>query len=180
MELSPTAYVILGFLRTSPKSGYEIKARVDQSTRFFWAASYGQIYPELRRLAKAGLIEGAAAPRDGRKRTVYKLTPAGRKELRAWLRQPPEIYETRDEGLLKLFFAGALPPADAVNTLRAMRERSTETLERLREVKPGAMAVGGYPLMVLRGGIEINEWYSDWCERMERELLAEAEKREAG
>ena len=176
MKLSPTAYVILGFLRTSPKSGYEIKALVDNSTRFFWAASYGQIYPELRRLAKAGLIEGTAAPRDGRKRTVYKITAAGRRELRAWLREPPQVFETRDEGLLKLFFAGALPPADAVNTLRSMRERSEETLRHLRSVEPKAMAAGGYPLMVLRGGIELNEWYSDWCERMQAQLLAESEE----
>jgi PadR family transcriptional regulator, regulatory protein AphA len=179
MELSSTGYVILGMLRTTPKSGYEIKALVDNSTRFFWAASYGQIYPELRSLAKAGLIEGTDAPRDGRKRTVYKITPAGRKALRAWLREPPTVFETRDEGLLKLFFAGALPPKDAVNTLEAMRERSEETLRRLREVEPKATAAGGYPLMVLRGGIELNEWYSDWCERMQTQLLAETEEREA-
>jgi PadR family transcriptional regulator AphA len=179
MDLSPTAYVILGMLRTGPKSGYEIKALVDNSTRFFWAASYGQIYPELRRLAEAGLVEGADAPRDGRRRTVYKITAHGRKALRAWLREPPSSFETRDEGLLKLFFAGALPPSEAVNTLRAMRERSQETLARLREVEPKAIAAGGYPLMVLRGGIELNEWYSDWCERMQDQLLAEAEQKEA-
>jgi PadR family transcriptional regulator AphA len=179
MHLSPTGYVILGMLNTSPKSGYEIKALVDRSTRFFWAASYGQIYPELRRLAKAGLIEGSDAPRDGRKRTVFKLTPAGRKVLRAWLREPPKTFETRDEGLLKLFFAGALPPTDAVRTLEAMRERSQETLARLREVEPKAIAAGGYPLMVLRGGIELNEWYADWCERMQEQLLAEAQEGEA-
>ena len=59
-ELSPTARVILGMLGFEPMSGYEIKNFVDHSTRFFWAASYGQIYPELRRLAEAGLIEGEA------------------------------------------------------------------------------------------------------------------------
>ena len=179
MELSSTAYVILGMLRTSPKSGYEIKALVDNSTRFFWAASYGQIYPELRRLAKTGLIEGTAAPRDGRKRTVYKLTAAGRRELRAWLRRPPTVYETRDEGLLKLFFAGALPPEDAVRTLEAMRERSEETLARLNEIEPKAAAAGGYPLIVLRGGIELNRWYSDWCERMQAQVRADAGERKA-
>jgi DNA-binding PadR family transcriptional regulator len=179
VKLGPTAYVILGMLQASPKSGYEIKALVDHSTRFFWAASYGQIYPELRRLAEDGLIEGSDASRDGRKRTVYRLTAAGRRELRAWLRRPPETFETRDEGLLKLFFAGALPPEDAVNTLRAMRERSQETVMRLRELEPKVLAAGGYPLMVLRGGIELNEWYSDWCERMQGQLLAEAEEKEA-
>ena len=41
--------VILGLLSGAPRSGYEMKAIVDRSTRYFWAASYGQIYPELRR-----------------------------------------------------------------------------------------------------------------------------------
>lgn len=170
MDLSPTAYVILGMLHKGPKSGYEIKALVDKSTRFFWAASYGQIYPQLRRLAEAGLVEGADAPRDGRRRTVYKLTPAGRKELRAWLREPPTTFETRDEGLLKLFFAGALPPTDAVNTLRAMRDQRLAVVERLREIEPKAIAGGGFPLIVLRGGIEYNEFVAGWCERMEKQL----------
>ena len=60
-QLSPTAYVILGMVRREPRSGYEIKALVDNSTRFFWAASYGQIYPELKRLSEAGLV-GAPTP----------------------------------------------------------------------------------------------------------------------
>src|SRR5918996_4715616 len=109
MDLNPTAYVILGMLRHEPRSGYEIKSIVDRSTRFFWAASYGQIYPELRKLADAGLIEGKSKPSGGRKRTEYTLTPAGRKELRRWLEIEPEVFEMRDEGLLKLFFSGAAP-----------------------------------------------------------------------
>ena len=55
MELGHTSYVILGMLRKGAKSGYEIKAKADISTRFFWAISYGQIYPELKRLERAGL-----------------------------------------------------------------------------------------------------------------------------
>src|SRR3954452_2154344 len=105
-QLSPTAYVILGMVRKAPRSGYEIKALVDNSTRFFWAASYGQIYPELKRLSEAGLVEGLDAPRGERKRTVYAITPEGERTLKDWLRQPPETAEMREEGLLKLFFAG--------------------------------------------------------------------------
>ena len=73
--------VILGLLSLGPRSGYEIKATVDRSTRFFWAASYGQIYPELRRLERDGLVEGEDAPTGARNRRVYRLTKAGRKEL---------------------------------------------------------------------------------------------------
>jgi len=62
----PTAYVILGMVSREPRSGYEIKSLVDNTTRFFWAASYGQIYPELKRLSEAGLVEGVDAPRGDR------------------------------------------------------------------------------------------------------------------
>src|SRR3954462_12030201 len=119
-QLNATAYVILGFLRGEARSGYEIKAAVDNSTRLFWAASYGQIYPELKRLSEAGLVEGSDVPRGERKRTVYAITAEGMEVLKGWLREAPATFETRDEGLLKLFFSGVLPPAEAAGTLRAL------------------------------------------------------------
>jgi len=181
MDLNPTAYVILGMVSREPRSGYEIKALVDDSTRFFWAASYGQIYPELKRLAEAGLVEGADAPTGGRKRTVYAITTAGEQALKDWLRQPPSTYEMREEGLLKLFFAGVLPREEAAPILASMREHRQRTVERLRAIEPKAVAKadGGdpFPLMVLRSGIEFNEWFAEWCERMESQLLAQSPKK---
>src|SRR6478735_12241783 len=97
--------VVLGLLAMRPLSGYDIKAVVDRSTRFFWAASYGQIYPELRRLESDGLVEGEDVPNGGRQRRVYSLTPAGREALVEWLRGPTVTIEYRDESLLRLFFA---------------------------------------------------------------------------
>jgi DNA-binding PadR family transcriptional regulator len=178
-ELNPTAYVVLGMIRSAPKSGYEIKAAVDGSTRFFWAASYGQIYPELKRLSEAGMVVGVEAPTGGRQRTVYEITADGEEELKAWLRQPPHTYEMRDEGLLKLFFAAALPPEEAVEILRAMRAYRLAVGEQLRAMEPEAVAKEDpFPLMALRGGIEFTEWFADWCERMEAQILASAtEKR---
>jgi DNA-binding PadR family transcriptional regulator len=175
MDLSSTAYVILGMVSGDARSGYEIKATVDNTTRFFWAASYGQIYPELKRLSEAGLIEGIDASRGDRKRTVYAITADGEAELKDWLRKPPEISEMRDEGLLKLFFAGALKPAEAVETLRSMRRRRIELSERLRALEPEKTELKDpFPLIVLRAGIEFNEWFADWCERMETQLLGPA------
>ena len=177
-QLSPTAYVILGMVRREPRSGYEIKAMVDNTTRFFWAASYGQIYPELKRLSEAGLVEGVDSPTGGRRRTVYEITADGEAELRAWLRQPPETFEMREEGLLKLFFADALPVSEAVEILRAMRAHRLGVAARLRAMEPAkAEGTDPYPLIVLRGGIEFAEWFAEWCERMEAQLLeAAAEK----
>lgn len=171
-QLSPTAYVILGFVRNEPRSGYEIKALVDNSTRFFWAASYGQIYPELKRLSEAGLIVGSDSPTGGRKRTVYEITADGEEELRAWLRQVPETFEMRDEGLLKLFFADALPRTDAVEILRAMRAKRLAVNEQLQAIKDLKGEIEDpFPMIVLQGGLEFTQWFVDWCERMEAKLL---------
>lgn len=178
-DLSATAYVILGMIRNEPRSGYEIKALVDDTTRFFWAASYGQIYPELKRLSEAGLVEGADSPTGGRRRTVYEITADGEEELKAWLRQPPSTYEMREEGLLKLFFADALPRQETVQILRAMRAHRLAVAAQLREMEPKALEKDDpFPLIVLRGGVEFTEWFADWCERMEDQILdSAAEKR---
>ena len=168
MDLSPTAYVILGMLSWGPKSGYEIKSIVDHSTRFFWAASYGQIYPELKRLDEAGLITGEDRPQGERRRTVYRLTAKGRSELQGWLAGDPETYELRDEGLLRLFFASA-DPETAPSTLEAKRRHHLSIVERLREIEATEIPEG-FALMVLRYGIELNEWMAGWCEQALSEL----------
>jgi PadR family transcriptional regulator, regulatory protein AphA len=179
MELSATAYVILGMVSREPRSGYEIKAAVDNTTRFFWAASYGQIYPELKRLSEAGLVEGTDASQGDRKRTVYAITPAGETELKDWLRLPPAASEMREEGLLKLFFSNVLTSEEAAETLRVMGRQRHALSERLRAMEPKVLAKeeeDPFPAMVLRGGIEYNEWFAEWCERMESHLLERAQE----
>ena len=179
MELSGTAAVILGMLAARPRSGYDIKQLVDNSTRFFWAASYGQIYPELKRLSDAGLVEGTDASQGNRRRTVYKLTAKGRRAARSWLAEPPEIFELRDEALLKLFFAGAIEPARAAAIARARGAHSAAVATRLRglEAERDARAPEGPAYetdsgsaTVLRFGIELNEWIAGWWRRAADEL----------
>ncbi len=180
MDLSATAYVILGLLRDRPRSGYEIKAAVDRSTRFFWAASYGQIYPELKRLEELGLVRGSERAQGRRSRTVYVLTPSGRRELVRWLSEPAGLLELRDEGLLKLFFADALPPEATPAMLAAKRDRHAATVERLREIERQAAAESAdFECMVLRFGIEMNEWIAEWCERERRRLARGQRQRRA-
>src|SRR5712664_4721358 len=122
--LSNTAYVILGMLSKGPMSGYDIKALADRSVRFFWNLSYGQIYPELKRLGEMGLAEPEQAARGERQRIVYRITPAGRDTLHDWLVEDATAgCEMRDEMLLKLFFADALSPAEQLAHVRALRRR---------------------------------------------------------
>ena len=180
MELSATAKVILGMLAVRPRSGYEIKQLVDHSARFFWAASYGQIYPELRRLEDAGLVAGSDASQGARQRTVYKLTAKGKRAATEWINSEPQVFELRDEGLLELFFAGSIEPARTAEIARERAERAASTAAELTELEsmvkrlerdggPEYSADSG-SRAVLRYGIEMNEWTAKWFERAARDL----------
>jgi PadR family transcriptional regulator, regulatory protein AphA len=128
-------FVVLGALAMRPLTGYEIKQLVDTSTRYFWAASYGQIYPELRRLEEAGLVESEPDPQGGRRRNRYTLTESGRDRLRDWLHDPACGCEWRDEGLLKLFFARALDGDGQLEVVRALLADREAVLEQLRAIE---------------------------------------------
>jgi DNA-binding PadR family transcriptional regulator len=180
VELSATAKVILGMLAARPRSGYEIKQLVDSSARFFWAASYGQIYPELKKLEKAGLIAGDDSSQGARQRTTFKLTAKGRRAAREWIGRPPEVLEIRDEGLLMLFFAGSIEPERAAEIAR---ERAATSRAKAAELRAIAAQVDehGTPegadaqpdagsLTVLRYGIEMSEWTAEWFERAAEDL----------
>ncbi|HEY6637704.1 MAG TPA: PadR family transcriptional regulator [Solirubrobacterales bacterium] len=186
MELSATAKVILGMLAARPRSGYEIKQLVDSSARFFWAASYGQIYPELKRLGKAGLITGDDSSQGARQRTTFKLTAKGRRAAREWIGEPPEVLETRDEGLLMLFFAGSIEPQRAAEIARERAAISRAKAAELRAIADHVDETGtpegvdakpdAGSLTVLRYGIEMSEWTAEWFERAAENL----EKQTAG
>jgi DNA-binding PadR family transcriptional regulator len=175
-QLSKTAYVILGMLNLGRRTGYDIKSLVDVSTRFFWAASYGQIYPELARLEKLGLVKGKRDEEDGRRRKVYELTAAGRRALRDWLTSPDPLHiELRHEGKLKFFFSDALEPGEQLEQLRRMRAEHEAVAEKLRAIEPearaGAEESGARcPYMTLEFGIAYQEFIVDYLRELEARL----------
>jgi PadR family transcriptional regulator AphA len=172
--MTAASHVVLGMLRLGRRTGYEIKQLVDVSTRFFWAASYGQIYPELKRLEDDGLIEAGDAPTDGRGRKEYRLTGEGERVLDDWLRSSePPLLEMRDEGLLKLFFSDGMSPKEKLALVRGMRARHDEVVASLQSIEDGAREKGGGPYSALRFGLAFHGFCSDWFKEMEGELDAE-------
>jgi DNA-binding PadR family transcriptional regulator len=173
MRRTAVTPVVLGLLSLGPRSGYDIKRVVDRSTRFFWAASYGQIYPELRRLEEDGLIKGEDAPKGARGRRLYTLTEVGRKALEEWLLGPETTIEYRDESLLRLFFGDALPREQALQLLEARKRGHEQYLETLHAIDalPGGKDPDFVDL-VLRWGIDFNEWGARWCQKQLNRLQA--------
>ncbi len=174
-SLSPTAKIILGFLRVRPRSGYDIKQAVGISTQFFWGASFGQIYPELRRLQEAGLVE--VESEGGRRRKVYRLTGAGERALDEWLHGESDLFQYRDEGLLRLFFSDLGDPEVAVVNVRRMREWREQAVAFFRaQVEPHAqedVELGyRFPQRALEFGVVMLETQAEWLAELEAELTA--------
>lgn len=171
---SNVAYVILGFLapkNVAPLSGYDIKQRVDISTRFFFAASYGQIYPELKKLADAGLIEVDEEAVGARSRTTYKITRDGRGVLRDWLMQREARIEMRDQGLLRVFLSEGLTGSERIEKLQAMRDERAADLALLKAIQMPPEAVElKMPDLVLDYGLGLYQYVIDWCDRTIAEL----------
>jgi PadR family transcriptional regulator AphA len=105
MQGGTTPNALLGLLSLGPMSGYDIRQLIPRSIGHFWSESYGQIYPGLKRLATAGLVEKKTERGKGTPdRHLYSLTPTGREQLRKWLKLPVADEVPRNELLLKLFF----------------------------------------------------------------------------
>ena len=93
--------VILGFLRVRPMTGYRLRRNIDLSVGQFWTASFGGLYPALRRLAAEGLIK--RVPKSEAK--TYDITEKGRDAFRRWLSGSSGGVTIKDEFFLRLFFA---------------------------------------------------------------------------
>ncbi|HEX4215728.1 MAG TPA: helix-turn-helix transcriptional regulator [Candidatus Dormibacteraeota bacterium] len=174
MELSNTGYLVLGALRERPRSGYDIKQLADKAIRLFWAVSFGQLYPELKHLSDAGLIEAEAHPTGGRQRTVYRITPLGEEALTDWTSDLEEHpCEIRDEMLVRLFFSDAGDRASQVALARAIAERHhrmERTMQGLRHKGDGDQPMHEE----LRGfGEHFHRTAADWFDGLAKRLNEE-------
>ena len=175
MDLTNTSYLLLGMVALGPMSGYDIKQMADGSTRHFWQISYGQIYPELKALEKAGMVQAAGAARGSRRRTVHQLTAAGTEALTDWISDAAVTpVELRDEMLLKLFFSDSVATEDRIQLARNMARRHRDAAGGLAAQEPPRLETPcPMRLEVLRFGIGLHTWCADFYTQLADRLMAE-------
>ena len=119
-EAYPITYGILGLLAFwGPLSGYDIKRLFDHMLAAMWGAAHSQIYKELRRMEELGWVDMRREEQDARPdRKVYSMTDKGRVALHKWQAQPPDVFQMRDELLLKVLFGTFAVPGDLAQNLR--------------------------------------------------------------
>jgi PadR family transcriptional regulator, regulatory protein AphA len=167
-----TPYVILGVLNTfGPLSGYGVKQVIAQTIDFMWSESYGQLYPELKRLARDGLVRQVSERGDNpRGRKTFAITGAGRRTLSTWLRQRPARELVRVEHLVKLFFGRAAGVKASRLQVLAVKEKQLARLAQFAairaQIESAATASPDFVnwMIVLRSGEMQAEMRVRWAE----------------
>jgi DNA-binding PadR family transcriptional regulator len=103
--LTTTSYAILGLLAIKPWTTYELAKQMEASLRNFWPRAERKLYEEPRKLVAHQLATVQQETVGKRPRSVYRITPAGRRALRAWLDEPGGLASLEFETLIKIFFA---------------------------------------------------------------------------
>jgi len=133
--ISKTGYLILGLLLEKPLTGYMIKKLTELRFRSFWSESYGQIYPQLKKLAEEGFVKAKEEAEGGRDRIAYALTKKGRTAFAGWLGERRCQDHLRMESILKIYMAASAKDPACAALLKDFGARSAAVLDELRMMR---------------------------------------------
>jgi len=140
--LSLTEWTVLALLGEQPSHGFAVGRQLEAATDLGRVLTVHRplVYRALDRLAAAELVKarhtepGLAGP----DRTVYGLTPRGRRALRRWLVTPVQhVRDLRIELLVKLRLIDRAG-GDQLPLIHAQRAALGETLEALARLPDGS------------------------------------------
>lgn len=145
-EITTTSYAILGLLALRPWTTYELARQMDRALGLFWPRTRSKLYEEPKKLVALGLAKASEEYVGRRRRTVYSITPRGRRALAAWVPTPGAGPVVEYEQLVKVFFAEHGSKNDLLATIASARtwveDRALEHEEIPREYLEGR---GRYP-----------------------------------
>ena len=145
-ELTPTTAALLGLLSLRPRwTTYELTKEMGRNLRFFWPRAESRIYAQAKALTDAGLARAEKEIVGRRPRTLYEITPAGERALRAWLAAPSASMATiQSEGLVRVLLAAHGPREGLVAALERMRD-DAEAMVVVGTTIAGEFAAGTHP-----------------------------------
>jgi DNA-binding PadR family transcriptional regulator len=170
-ELNTTSFAMLGMLAIRPWSTYELAKHVDRSLRPLWPRARSNLFNEPKKLVIHGLALASEEMVGRRPRTVYTITPAGRRALRKWLGTPGEGPVLEFEQLLKVFFVDHGTKADALQAVASIRAwAQARTEENITVARSYLAGTGPFPertaVLSLVGGFltDFADMVADWAD----------------
>ncbi|MFC7677227.1 PadR family transcriptional regulator [Mycolicibacterium sp. GCM10028919] len=131
--LAATSWAILAILSYEDElSGYDIKKVTGWSTRYFyWSPSFSQIYTELKKLEKLGMLTSRLDHDNGaRSRRLYKITASGLEAVTRWANDTPAEPPMLKHGVLLRVAFGHLAGAEKLKALLHEHVAFAENMHR--------------------------------------------------
>jgi len=168
------SHAILVSLLDGEMTGYELARSFGTNVGFFWKASHQQIYQELHKLEKAGLITGEAVVQAHRpNKNPYALTDAGTAAIETWMEEETKPASTKEELFVKIFAVGRVGAAPLIPEMRrrmALHEERLALYHKIEAKSYGEAKNGGQlaphllgKYLCLRMGIRHEEGWIAWC-----------------
>jgi len=163
-------HVLLGLLSEQARTGYDLERAIREDLDHVWRAEFSQIYPALARLRRAGHVHlKVLGPRGGPRRNLYRVTAAGRRELRSWLAVPLSP-QGKDPLLTRVAFLDVLPSEQRRAALLTLERSLGEELRQLRS----SPAPAGFRVQARRGAIDRLEAGRRWLQALAHEAASPA------
>lgn len=167
-------HAILGLLRESDMSGYDLKRQAfDDGVFHIWNADQAQIYRTLERLNARKLVSVKRIRQSARPdRKTWRLTDKGRKELENWLGTPRSHSASRNPFMLQMRLAEDLPNQALAEAILRERDVVQRRLDDLRATRASHERTSPKPLtrrdalhrMTLDGAIAQARSTIDWLD----------------
>ncbi|BBX07855.1 PadR family transcriptional regulator [Mycolicibacterium aichiense] len=130
-SLSATGWALLGMLSYETElSGYDIRKWIDWSMRYYYGSpAFSQIYSELKKLEKMGLLTSRADGAGTRNRRLYRITPRGMDAVTRWARESPvEPPTLKHPAILRVTLGHLSDPA----SLKQMLQEHIAYIDRMQ------------------------------------------------
>jgi DNA-binding PadR family transcriptional regulator len=163
-------FALLGLLSQGALHGYELRKRMSAIYGPFRALSFSVLYPQLRKMLEAKLIEQSFTDAGGlsrRSRIVYELTAKGRERFSTLMQNAsPDSFE--DEGFeVRFAFFGPTPRNNRVRILEGRHRRLVEKAEVIRkDLSKIPEGIDTYFVEWRRHSLESAEREIAWLEKM--------------
>lgn len=145
-NLAATSWALLGVLSYEHElSGYDIRKWIDWGMRFFYGSpAYSQIYSELKKLEKLGLVTSRVDNTgQTRHRRLYKITDEGLNAVTRWVNEAPVDPPTLKHGPLMRVALGHL--TNAARLREALQQHVEYADEMHRKAAKDARWAGADP-----------------------------------
>lgn len=146
--------VILGFIYDKPMSGYDIKQMMENSVSYFFDASFGAIYPALRKMEKEGLVEKQVIQQDGKpNKNLFAITEKGKEQFQHYLESPINPTVMRSDILIRIFFGRFTTKEKITQWLLEEREKNQVMVNNLNRIAKQYPEMEQYKRFTLKYGI---------------------------